>query len=306
MGKVYAVRSGRKTGIFNSWAECEKQVKGYSGARYKSFSSIEEANAYLNGDKELDSTQLLFNNEDLQIYVDGSYSKNRGVGGYGCVMVKGDKVIHTVSNSIEIDESENLWNVTGEIAGALAAIDWAISNNFKKVTLYYDYEGIKNWAEGSWSAKKKLTKNYVEKIKELSKLIEIQFVKVKAHSGDKYNEMADELAKQSIENPPTRLLETHNLIEDFEEILDTHKFTEVVGDISKEEFLIKYNGYVFNDYILKKIAKYYWRMDGNKIKDLARSKANLDIGKLELHINFIDKQDNVFKKIIKLEGEQRG
>ena len=37
--KYYAVLKGRKTGIFESWAECEEQINGFSGALYKSFKS---------------------------------------------------------------------------------------------------------------------------------------------------------------------------------------------------------------------------------------------------------------------------
>ena len=40
-GKFYAVKEGRSTGVFASWAECKKQVDGYSGAKYKSFTSID-------------------------------------------------------------------------------------------------------------------------------------------------------------------------------------------------------------------------------------------------------------------------
>ncbi|MFR2592566.1 MAG: viroplasmin family protein [Butyribacter sp.] len=36
-GKFYAVKEGRSTGVFASWAECKKQVDGYSGAKYKKF-----------------------------------------------------------------------------------------------------------------------------------------------------------------------------------------------------------------------------------------------------------------------------
>ncbi len=43
--KYYVVWNGRQTGIFTTWAECEKQVKGYTGARFKSFLSKEEAEA---------------------------------------------------------------------------------------------------------------------------------------------------------------------------------------------------------------------------------------------------------------------
>ncbi|HNC09863.1 MAG TPA: RNase H1/viroplasmin domain-containing protein, partial [Anaerolineales bacterium] len=43
--RYYVVWRGRKTGIFTSWAECEKQVKGYVGAQFKAFESEAEADA---------------------------------------------------------------------------------------------------------------------------------------------------------------------------------------------------------------------------------------------------------------------
>ena len=42
-GKFYVVWKGRQTGIFTSWAECEKQVKGFVAAEYKAFGSLSEA-----------------------------------------------------------------------------------------------------------------------------------------------------------------------------------------------------------------------------------------------------------------------
>ncbi|KMK75010.1 ribonuclease H [Alkalihalobacillus pseudalcaliphilus] len=47
--KYYVVWEGRNRGIYTSWAECEKQVKGYTGARFKSFQSEAEANAAFSG-----------------------------------------------------------------------------------------------------------------------------------------------------------------------------------------------------------------------------------------------------------------
>jgi viroplasmin and RNaseH domain-containing protein len=41
--KVYAVRNGKKTGVFNTWDECKEQVNGFKGAEYKSFKTLEEA-----------------------------------------------------------------------------------------------------------------------------------------------------------------------------------------------------------------------------------------------------------------------
>lgn len=41
--KYYVVWKGLKPGIYDSWKECEVQIKGVEGAVYKSFSGLEEA-----------------------------------------------------------------------------------------------------------------------------------------------------------------------------------------------------------------------------------------------------------------------
>lgn len=57
--KFYAVKKGRKTGIFNTWEECKEQVHGYSGCQFKSFSTYEEAVAYLDGEcADIQRTEL--------------------------------------------------------------------------------------------------------------------------------------------------------------------------------------------------------------------------------------------------------
>jgi ribonuclease HI len=45
----YVVWKGRKKGVFASWSECEKQVKGFVGAEYKGFETLEEARAAIGG-----------------------------------------------------------------------------------------------------------------------------------------------------------------------------------------------------------------------------------------------------------------
>jgi ribonuclease HI len=45
--KYYVVWEGHKKGVFNSWEECQKQIKGYAGAVFKSFSSLAQAEAAL-------------------------------------------------------------------------------------------------------------------------------------------------------------------------------------------------------------------------------------------------------------------
>ena len=51
--KYYVVWRGHRPGIYDSWADCEAQVKGFPGARYKAFSSQREAvAAYRDADVE--------------------------------------------------------------------------------------------------------------------------------------------------------------------------------------------------------------------------------------------------------------
>ncbi|BDR59869.1 ribonuclease H family protein [Lactobacillus xylocopicola] len=46
--KFYAVRKGRKPGVYRTWAAAKEQVEGFSGAEYKSFTKVTDATEYLN------------------------------------------------------------------------------------------------------------------------------------------------------------------------------------------------------------------------------------------------------------------
>jgi len=54
MSQFYAVRSGKVPGIYNTWAECQAQTKGISGAVFQKFKTVKEAKNFL---KLLMSTQ---------------------------------------------------------------------------------------------------------------------------------------------------------------------------------------------------------------------------------------------------------
>ena len=51
--KFYAVKKGKNIGVYNTWDECKKQVNGFSGAEYKSFSTFQEAKEYIDGSEKL-------------------------------------------------------------------------------------------------------------------------------------------------------------------------------------------------------------------------------------------------------------
>lgn len=206
MANFYAVKQGRKPGVYNTWAQCEEQIKGFSGAKYKKFTSLEEAEIFAgiideknNMDKDEQLEKSKEEQDTLYAYVDGSFNNKEKVAGYGLVLVKNEQVIFKdlgAFRSMEMNESKNVF---GEIRGALKAVELAIANDFKDITIVYDYMGIECWAKGDWKANKVLTRDYKEFMQKYMKKINIKFKKVKAHSGeDKYNDMADLLAKKAV------------------------------------------------------------------------------------------------------------
>ncbi len=190
--KYYAVRKGKETGLFETWDECRAQVDGFSGAEYKSFSSKEEADEYL-GDacaKEAD-----FEENCVKIYVDGSYYK--GEFSYGMVVLQDGKE-YTFSKKIDNPLLARMNNVAGEIKGAEAAMQYALDNEIKNLVIYHDYEGIAKWCNGAWKANLPGTQAYRDFYNKAKEHVNISFVKVTGHSNDKYNDMADALAKEAL------------------------------------------------------------------------------------------------------------
>ncbi len=199
--KYYAVKKGVKPGIYETWPECQQQINGYSGAEYKSFTTYEEALQYIKGITESAGTQLRQEESvitDVIAYVDGSYDSSTNRFSCGVVLFDKGKEKHFY----EIFDDNNLAemnNVAGEIKGSEIAIKYCLNNKIQSITIYHDYEGISKWCTGEWQAKKDGTKAYKEFFDEASRSINIHFVKVKGHSGDKYNEMADQLAKNALQ-----------------------------------------------------------------------------------------------------------
>lgn len=192
-GKYYAVRKGTVTGIFRTWDECKASVCGYSGAEYKSFPTLEQANAYLGWESDMQQKA----DDYMPIYVDGSYNNVTKEFSYGVVVLNGEKE-ECYSQKFNDEELATMRNVAGEIKGAEAAMRYALEKGIAKIAIYHDYEGIARWCTGEWKRNKDGTKAYKAFYDEVSKQIEIRFVKVTGHSGNKYNDMADKLAREAL------------------------------------------------------------------------------------------------------------
>lgn len=193
--KFYAVRKGRNNGIYNTWNDCKEQINGFSGAEYKSFTTIEEAKAYIDGESRV---KIQEGKEIVKAYVDGSYEHSIREYGSGVVIIKNEEVVKTYSKKGNDKDLVGMRNVAGEIEAAKIAMNYCIDNNINNLILYFDYEGIEKWCIGSWKANKEGTIKYKKFYDDIKDKLNVEFVKVKAHSGNKYNDEADKLAKKAI------------------------------------------------------------------------------------------------------------
>lgn len=136
----------------------------------------------------------------LIAYVDGSYTTNNPTK-YGCGLI----LIEPNGNEIEFSyandnkQAVKLRNVAGECSSSMFAMNKAIEMGYKELIIYYDYIGVQAWITGEWKCKNDITKAYKNFYETYVKdRLIVNFVKVKGHSDDEYNDKADRLARKSL------------------------------------------------------------------------------------------------------------
>lgn len=190
--KYYAVKVGRKTGVYHTWDECKEQVDGFEGALYKSFSKLEDAEGFL-----AEQQSMEFVVDGPVAYVDGSFREDTNEYSFGVVLLIDGKEYH-FKKSFPEDELSSMRNVAGEIKGAGFIILYCLNRGINKLTIYHDYEGISKWYQNEWKANLFGTKKYQEFANEVKEQIDVSFIKVKSHSNNHYNDLADKLAKDAL------------------------------------------------------------------------------------------------------------
>lgn len=199
------MKKGKTPGIYLTWDDCKVQTEGYSGAIYKSFQSMEEAEQFVRGTTSADGGNVeksgteaeLVDEDTAAAYVDGSYNVTTGEYSCGVVFLYEGKE-ETIAQKGEDEELAQMRNVAGEILGAQLAMELAVKRGIRKIKIYHDYQGIASWCLGEWKTNKEGTKAYKKYYDSVQDKLQVTFVKVKGHSGDHYNDMADELAKSVI------------------------------------------------------------------------------------------------------------
>jgi len=227
--KYYVVWKGRETGIFTDWAKCKAQVDGFTGAKYKSFPTLDEAESAF-GRKSgsvsekpdsakkaskpkaapLSQEQIHDMPFDIKIFTDGACEPNPGEAGTGLAVYKNN-------------ELSELWyglyqplgtNNTAELRGLNQALLLAKKNLSVGLSVAifcdskYSIDCITTWAPGwekkGWRKSSGEIKN-LDIIKpayalyqELASQITIHHVN--GHVGIEGNELADRMSIVAIKS----------------------------------------------------------------------------------------------------------
>jgi len=145
--KYYVVWKGRKIGIFTSWTECEKQVKGFVGAEYKAFGTLKEAEsafgfsyeAYKGKSSSLGRWKEASVKPILpSICVDAACSGSPGKLEYrGVFLESGKEFFH-------IGPFPDATNNVGEFLAIVHALTWLMKHN-RQMPIYSDSQNAISW-----------------------------------------------------------------------------------------------------------------------------------------------------------------
>ena len=189
----YAVANGRTIGIFLNWNDCNNSVKGYKNALYKKFDTKEEADMFIQTNKNSMHVQAIETENsinfitDYYVYTDGACSNNgkdNALSGIGIFFGIND--MRNISKKIEGKQTNN----TAELSAIIQTYS-IIENdilNGKKITIVSDSEYAI-----------KCVSTYGEKCDKTN----VQFMHVKAHTNNTDmhsigNDNADKLANMAI------------------------------------------------------------------------------------------------------------
>lgn len=225
----YSVYIGRTPGIYTTWSKCQEQVSKYSGAKFKKFSSLEEAKYFLefgkeknNNIKKKKSVSTVVNlvspktvskscsPDILYIYTDGSCPGN---GKKDCRGGVGVHFKDSKHEDISYACHDSPTNQKMELLAIQKALETILPSKeqYKRIELYTDSQYsidcltkyIVIWNKNNW----KTSKNDIVKNKEIIQEIEklkvqfenLYFIHINSHTGkdDQHslgNERADRLA----------------------------------------------------------------------------------------------------------------
>ncbi|MFH0784161.1 MAG: ribonuclease HI [Pseudomonadota bacterium] len=208
--KYYAVAVGRRCGIYTDWSSAEAQVKSFAGAKYQSFPSREEAEAWLldpvyqkkersSSEHASAETQPKQRPGAITVFTDGGCINNPGPGGYGIVIEEnGDR--REMSGGFRLTTNNRM-----EMMAAIVALEtlWQCRT---PIDLFSDSSYMVNGITKGWARKWRnngwckadggavLNVDLWRQLLLLVESLDVRFHWLKGHAGNEGNERCDTLA----------------------------------------------------------------------------------------------------------------
>lgn len=200
---LYVLTFGNKSkniGIFSS--ENPPEIKGFKIFSHVKARSQKEAEDIVKMFKKENSELIVVDfqkNNQCNLYIDGSFRKEDNSFSYGFLILKNKDKIIEGSRRIYSHPWGKYRNVAGELSGAREGIRAAIEHGFNSINVYYDFDGIETYVEttNGFSKDNYLADYYTTEIDKFKEMASINFIKIKSHSGDKFNDYVDKLAKNA-------------------------------------------------------------------------------------------------------------
>ncbi|MCP0886302.1 ribonuclease H family protein [Ligilactobacillus sp. WILCCON 0076] len=220
--KYYAVARGRKTGIFNTWKECEQLVKNYPKARYKSFIKMEEAKVWLKTISGAKGNETMQENTvsaaKIIVYTDGG-SRNHG-NVLGQHVKENDKAAwayYIITPTMTFKKSAGEYGSTNnrmEIMALLRALETLLEKRLQLESIQVVMDSryvlnsitknwLKNWERNNWckaNGQEVLNKELWERIAQLlPKFKDLRFSWTKGHAVNAGNNEVDRLLNETMD-----------------------------------------------------------------------------------------------------------
>jgi ribonuclease HI len=218
--KFYAVIRGCRPGIYTAWygpGGAEEQVRGYAGAIYKGFTTLHEAQQWFESPavKTRNSSRRVQADPapdapgaspgQIVVYTDGGCVGNPGPGGYGVVILAGDRRIElaqgyrrTTNNRME------LMACIAALATLKAPADVVLHSDSLYVVNGISKGWARRWRANGWMRTKSEEAENTDlwaKLLELCDERRVRFVWVHGHAGNRENERCDRLATDAAQGP---------------------------------------------------------------------------------------------------------
>lgn len=204
MVKYYAAIGREGPKIYTTWEATQKNVSGFSGARHKSFARQEEAQNWIElqlGTAPAQLAMLPKVTSAVQkevIYTDGSHVEGRG--GWAYVVVRDGKVVTSrYGPMLEYPTTNN----RAELMAILQALQDYSGDVIISPDSRYAMDSVSVWAseweKRGWKKANGQTPenlDLIRKILELQKGRKVEYRHVYGHTGNQWNELADQLANQ--------------------------------------------------------------------------------------------------------------